>query len=78
MAKEYCEWTHDVGGVVTTRDDIVPHWTINYVRRMNAEDAERHGKGTHERDIYRTARAFNAGRHHPRSSWRRWMRTRWS
>jgi hypothetical protein len=56
-------WTHEIAGVVTTRDDIVPHYTINYIRRMNAEDVKRYGRGTYQRDPFRVARLFNSQRH---------------
>jgi hypothetical protein len=50
------------------RSDVVPHYTTQYVERQNRDGARR--------DPFRTARAWNMGRHHPRSSWQRQLRPR--
>jgi len=50
-----------------TRGEVVPHFTTTYVRRANAQDGS-------SRNPHRAARAMNAGRHHPRSSWQRELR----
>ena len=52
-----------------SRGEVVPHFTVTYVRRANAQDGN-------AREPFRTARLLNTGRHHPRSSWQRHLRPR--